>query len=214
MTNQKETSSKKTKKIQTASLAVKEKDTAMPKKRSAIKKTVAEKAPKTGTTTKKTSTKTAAAKVKTVKGSAIKKTISKVKKNSENQSPVVNDDFAAAWLCAKSMLNKKGDDVIIIDLREAQSAPADFFVICSCDSTIQAKAVASEVDTQWRKQDWQLGKSEGWDAGEWIIIDYFDIVVHVFEREKREYFKLEKLWSDGAFFSVKDDGVLQPIPRK
>lgn len=211
MTNQKETSSKKTKKTQSDVSDVKENDSVAPKKRSVIKKAVTEKRPKT--ISKKTTAKSVVTKEKNA--AVVKKTISKTtKKNSDKQSSVVNDDFAAAWLCAKSMLNKKGDDVIIIDLREAQSAPAEFFVICSCDSTIQTKAVASEVDTQWRKQDWQLGKSEGWDAGEWIIIDYFDIVVHVFEREKRDYFKLEKLWSDGAFYSVKDDGVLQPIQRK
>jgi ribosome-associated protein len=122
--------------------------------------------------------------------------------------------LAAAWLCAKAMLNKKGDEVIILDLREAQSAPADFFVICTCESTVQSKAVASEVDNQWRSQGWQIGKSEGWDAGEWIILDYFDVVVHVFLREKRDYFKLEKLWSDGVFYSVKEDGTIHPIQRK
>jgi ribosome-associated protein len=138
----------------------------------------------------------------------------KSKKASASKVNTIADDLVAAWLCAKAMLNKKGDEVIILDLREAQSAPADFFVICTCESTIQSKAVASEVDNQWRSQGWQIGKSEGWDAGEWIILDYFDVVVHVFLREKRDYFKLEKLWSDGVFYSVKEDGTIQPIQRK
>ncbi|MFN5308588.1 MAG: ribosome silencing factor [Candidatus Kapaibacterium sp.] len=138
----------------------------------------------------------------------------KTKKASSSKANTVADDLAAAWLCAKAMLNKKGDEVIILDLREAQSAPADFFVICTCESTVQSKAVASEVDNQWRSQGWQIGKSEGWDAGEWIILDYFDVVVHVFLREKRDYFKLEKLWSDGVFYSVKEDGTIHPIQRK
>lgn len=191
---------------QSASVSTKRKPTSD----SAVKKKV--KIASVKSTVKKT--KTVAAKPTIKKAEAAKTTKPKFKKTISKKTQQVSDDFASAWLCAKAMLNKKGEEVIILDLRQAQSAPADFFVICTCESTIQSKAVASEVDNQWRKQDWQVGKSEGWDVGEWIILDYFDVVVHVFLREKREYFKLEKLWSDGIFYSVQEDGTIHPIQRK
>lgn len=160
---------------------------------------------KTKTTTPRIAKKVKSDESKTVKKASTTKASSKPKKIES----VISEDFAAAWLCARAMQNKKGEDIVIIDLRNVDSAPAEFFVLCTCDSTIQVRAVATEVDNSWRKQDWQIGRSEGWDAAEWIILDYFDIVVHVFEREKREFFKLEKLWSDGVSYTVTNEGKLE-----
>lgn len=169
-------------------------------KRTTSVKSVKNKVDKEATSTKKVVKKTSATK----KTEPLKKTakVSTKKKH----VPIIEDDFAASWLCARAMQNKKAEDILIIDLRNVESSPADFFVLCTCDSSVQVKAVATEVDNQWRKQDWQIGRSEGWDAGEWIILDYFDVVVHVFEREKREFFKLEKLWSDGLQYTITDEG--------
>ncbi len=197
-------------------------ESAIEKPKRTVKKAASAPAKKAGTTTakkvtaKKVSEKAKPAAVRNSKQvkTADTKPVSKVSKaktsaKAKKSEAMIAEDFAAAWLCARAMQNKKGEDIIVIDLRNVDSAPAEFFVLCTCDSTIQVRAVATEVDNSWRKQNWQIGRSEGWDAAEWIILDYFDIVVHVFEREKREFFKLEKLWSDGVSYILTNDGELE-----
>lgn len=100
-------------------------------------------------------------------------------------------------LVAKGMLEKKGQEITILDLRKIKNAVADFFIICSGNSDTQVDAIANSVEEEvykiskidpWRK--------EGKTNSEWILIDYVDVVAHVFNKERRMYYDLEELWGD------------------
>lgn len=102
-----------------------------------------------------------------------------------------------AKLAAQGMDNKKGEDIVILDLRELQSAPASFFVICSGNVPSHVSALSDGVFEVIKKATGQNPhKVEGYDNAEWILMDYFDVVVHIFQKEKRDFFRLEELWAD------------------
>lgn len=102
-----------------------------------------------------------------------------------------------ARLAAQGMDNKKGDDIVVLDLRELQSAPANFFVICSGNVPSHVSAISDGVFEVIKKATGQNPhKIEGYDNAEWILMDYFDVVVHIFQKDKRDFFRLEELWAD------------------
>jgi len=86
----------------------------------------------------------------------------------------------------------------VIDLREI-STFTDFFVICSAASEPQLKAIANEIETRL-KEDYDIrpGAVDGFPASQWIVIDYLQVVVHIFHRDKREFYSLEDLWGDAS----------------
>ena len=95
------------------------------------------------------------------------------------------------------MLEKKAEDVVIMDLREVKTAVADYFVLCSGNSDTQIDAISESVEEQVKKKcNQRPWKREGRDQREWILIDYVDVVVHVFNKEKRKFYGLEELWGD------------------
>jgi ribosome-associated protein len=106
---------------------------------------------------------------------------------------------------------KKGYDVKILDLRSL-TAIADYFVICSADSDTQVKAIADEVDKRMRDEGVRSWHTEGYRSLSWVLIDYVDIVVHVFKKESRDYYSLDKLWGDAPVISAEDP--LLKIPEK
>ena len=93
---------------------------------------------------------------------------------------------------------KKGEDIIVIDLKKNLNAPCDFFIICSAKSKVQINAIANNVEKILLK-NLKLKKwhDEGRDSN-WRLIDYSDIVVHILKNETREYYKIEELWGDAA----------------
>ncbi|MBU1822113.1 MAG: ribosome silencing factor [Bacteroidetes bacterium] len=100
-------------------------------------------------------------------------------------------------LVAKGMIEKKGQEVAILDLRNVKNAVADFFVICSGTSDTQIDAIADsveyEVDKAIQENPWH---KEGKANREWILIDYVDVVAHVFKKDRRKYYDIEELWGD------------------
>lgn len=99
----------------------------------------------------------------------------------------------------------KAKDVVKIDLRELSSAVSDFFVICHADSDRQVKAIAASVEREVRKAIKERPfSSEGQDQSEWIILDYVNVVAHIFLHEKREFFGIEDLWGDGKITSYEN----------
>ena len=92
---------------------------------------------------------------------------------------------------------KKGEHLVSLDLRKIPEAVADFFLICEASSTAQVKAIADHVREQVREQ---CGEStyhnEGYTALQWVIVDFVNVVVHVFLPETRKYYKLEEMWHD------------------
>jgi ribosome-associated protein len=100
---------------------------------------------------------------------------------------------------------KKAVDVVVLDLRKTGGF-TDFFLICTGGNSRQIQAIAESVDTALREE---LGErpalSEGVDRSEWILLDYFDFVVHVFSRECRTFYDLERLWGNAERYEVSDE---------
>lgn len=109
---------------------------------------------------------------------------------------------------AELCFNKKGYDVKIIDLRNV-ALFADYFVICSADSDTQVKAIADDIDEKLKEQGIRCWHKEGYKALQWVLLDYVDIVVHIFKKEAREYYNLERLWSDAPSWAVEDPALVQ-----
>lgn len=123
---------------------------------------------------------------------------------SEEQS----DSLKLAILNAQICQDKLASDVFILDLRNTDSAPTDFFVICSCDSQQQVQAVADRIFDEVADYKLKKPRIEGFESGEWVLVDYFDIVVHVMFKETRDFYKIEKLWGDADFYTVDDEAEI------
>lgn len=121
-----------------------------------------------------------------------------VKKKTVNLSTYLSE------IAIHGIQEKKGNDIVRLDLRELNSAVADYFIVCNADSATQVKAIADSVEDEIYKQTktdpW---RKEGQENAEWIILDYFDIVVHIFKTEKREFFGIEDLWGDAETTTYK-----------
>ena len=103
-------------------------------------------------------------------------------------------------LIIESIQDIKGKNIVKLDLRALEDAPAEYFIICEGDSNTQVKALADNIQRR-NKEEYGLLPShvEGTRNALWICIDYFSTVVHVFYRETRTFYELEDLWSDAAF---------------
>lgn len=99
---------------------------------------------------------------------------------------------------------KKGNDIVRLDLRNIHSSVADFFVICHADSSTQVKAIADSVEKEvFKATNQDPFKKEGLQNAEWVLLDYLDVVVHVFRTDKREFYRMEDLWGDAESKSYK-----------
>lgn len=93
---------------------------------------------------------------------------------------------------------KKGENVILMDLRRVEEAVSDFFIICEATSTVQVRAIADNVEDYLKKQLGEVPyRHEGKQTAHWVLIDYVNVVVHVMQPEARKFYKLEEMWSDG-----------------
>jgi len=113
----------------------------------------------------------------------------------------------------KLIFEKKGYDVKILDLRKLTTM-TDYFVICSADSDTQVKAIADEVDKNLRDEGIKNWHKEGYQALNWVLIDYVDVIVHVFKKDSREFYSLEKLWGDAPTKEITDPALKPPVKRK
>lgn len=112
-----------------------------------------------------------------------------------------------AALVVEAMQSKKAVDVAVIDVREV-SGVTDYFVVGTGESSIQVKAIADAireyVKEQANERPWQR---EGTQHNQWVLLDYVDVVAHVFDRERRDYYDLERLWGDAPVEHVADDAT-------
>ena len=120
------------------------------------------------------------------------------------------DSNVFAKRISEIMFNKKAYDVVLIDLRKL-AAFADFFVICSADSDVQVKAIADDVDRSLRDEGVKCWHKEGYQALNWVLLDYIDVIVHVFKKDAREFYNLEKLWGDAQFERPTDPALSQSV---
>lgn len=111
-----------------------------------------------------------------------------------------------ASFCAKITEEKLAHEVLILNLTEIEVSPSDYFVICSCDSDVQIAAVVDEIMFECRESDIKKPRVEGLKGGTWVILDFFDVVVHVMHKKARDFYKLEKLWGDAVFSKLSKSG--------
>ena len=106
-------------------------------------------------------------------------------------------------------LDKKAADIVVLDLRHTP-AFTDFFVVCSGQNSRQVKAIADNIEDTLRQAGVRPAHVEGYDRGEWILMDFFTLIVHVFAPQKRDFYGLERLWGDAIRIEMADDA---PAPK-
>lgn len=105
----------------------------------------------------------------------------------------------------KGMLEKKAADIVVMDLRKVKNSVADFFVICSGSSDKQIDAIADSIDEEvFKALKENVWHSEGKNNKEWMLLDYIDVVAHVFRKDRREFYSLERLWGDADIREIKE----------
>ena len=104
-------------------------------------------------------------------------------------------------LIVKALDSKRAEDIQLIGIKDL-TIVADYFVIANGTSNTQTKALADEVEFKLKQNGIEPIRSEGYQGGSWIVLDYGNIVVHVFYKETREYYNLERLWSDGTSVDI------------
>lgn len=131
----------------------------------------------------------------------------KTNKRRATQNPV----RVLAAHAVDAVLEKKGHDVVVMDMRRV-SGVADFFVVCTGDSELQIKAIADAVREEIREacaeRPWH---TEGSEHNQWVLLDYVDLVVHIFNQEKRAFYNLERLWGDAPTEQVPEDASASDV---
>lgn len=114
---------------------------------------------------------------------------------------ISTDDLLASII--KGIEDVKGLDIDILDLREIDNSVCDYFVICNGNSNTQVNAIVGSVQKgvskELKDKPWHV---EGTDVGEWVLMDYVSVVVHVFQKHIREYYNIESLWGDAKITSI------------
>ncbi|PDS26870.1 ribosome silencing factor [Flavobacterium branchiophilum] len=116
----------------------------------------------------------------------------------------INNDELLAFII-KGIEEVKGNDIDILDLRLIDNASCDYFVICNGNSNTQVNAIVNSIQKTVSKaikdKPWHV---EGSDNAEWVLMDYVNIVVHVFQKHIREYYNIESLWGDAKITSIEN----------
>jgi len=113
------------------------------------------------------------------------------------------DSKELAHRISELIFTKKGFNVVNIDLTRLVSF-TDYFVICSADSDTQVKAISDQVDKALSEEGIKCWHKEGLKALSWVLMDYVDVVVHIFKKDAREFYNLEKLWGDAPTEKMTD----------
>lgn len=110
---------------------------------------------------------------------------------------------ALTKIIIKGMEEKKASNIILLDLRNIKNSVTDFFILCSGNSDTQLEAISDSIEEEVAKSGekgpWQR---EGKNSGQWILMDYVNVVAHIFLKEKRDYFGLEELWGDAKITRI------------
>ena len=114
--------------------------------------------------------------------------------------PVLSAEHKAR-LGAQAALDKRAEDLRVLDL-QGLSEVADFFLICGGHSTTQIQTIADSIEARLKAEEIRLLHREGMPESGWLLLDYGDVVMHVFLRETREFYSLERLWGDAPLLSV------------
>lgn len=110
-----------------------------------------------------------------------------------------------ADIAIKGIQEKKGNEIVKLDLRKLDHAIADYFIVCHANSTTQVSSIADSVENEIRKTTGEKPIAvEGKRNGEWVLIDFANVMVHVFQKEFREHYALEDLWADALVEQIND----------
>ncbi len=119
------------------------------------------------------------------------------KKNSELSNKLAD-------IVVFGMQEKKANSIVKMDMREVNSTLSDYFVVCNADSNVQVNAIAKSVEDEvFKAFGYDVWHKEGQGNGEWILLDFVDVVVHIFKTEARDRYRLEDLWGDAKIESFK-----------
>ena len=135
-----------------------------------------------------------------------KTTVKTTKRTTATAAPVKSEALGIelAKMIAQGMFEKKAEDITILDLRKIPAASADFFVISHAGNDKQVEAIAHSAEEEvWKHTGARPWHREGFDNLEWVLLDYFDVVAHVFLEDKREFYGVEELWGDALIVPFK-----------
>ena len=117
------------------------------------------------------------------------------------KKPVSTDELISVII--KGIEDVKGDDIQLLDLRELENTVCDYFIICSGNSNTQVNAITGSiqklVSKELKDKPWHI---EGQNNSEWILMDYVNVVVHVFQKQIREFYDIESLWGDAKITEI------------
>jgi len=106
----------------------------------------------------------------------------------------------------KAIQDKKGERLVLLDLRKIPEAVADFFLVCEATTNVQVRAIAHGVEDEVKRGIGEIPyRHEGHQNMQWVLIDYVNIVVHVFQPEQRKFYRLEEMWSDAEATEYEDE---------
>lgn len=124
---------------------------------------------------------------------------------STQQNPTdIKDSSQLAELIGELALSKKAENVLAIDVSNVSSS-TNYFIICSAETGLQVRAIANAVRKGTPNKPWHV---EGMENESWVLLDYVDVVLHVFKTSVREYYTLEKLWADAPIIEIKDESEI------
>ncbi|RZA03716.1 MAG: ribosome silencing factor [Sphingobacteriaceae bacterium] len=120
------------------------------------------------------------------------------------KNKAINESTYISELAIHGIQEKKGNDIVRLDLRNIHSSVSDYFVICHADSATQVKAIANSIEDEiYKALQQEPWRKEGLEYGEWILLDYENVVIHIFRTDKREFYGVEELWGDAEVKSYK-----------
>ena len=120
------------------------------------------------------------------------------------KNKIAQESTSISELVVHGIQEKKGNEIVRLDLRNIHSSVADYFVVCHAESSTQIKAIAQSVEEEvFKALKLEPWRKEGLQHADWIILDYIDVVVHIFKTDKRQFYGIEDLWGDAEMQSYK-----------
>lgn len=124
--------------------------------------------------------------------------------SSSNEQKTVDSDKLIEVI-GEALLDRKAEDITVLDVHELTTL-ADKFIICHANTDVQIKAIADNVNKETKeKLNEKAWKEEGRETRRWVILDYVNVVVHIFKKELREYYALERMWNDASVRKIEDN---------
>jgi ribosome-associated protein len=121
----------------------------------------------------------------------------------KNKEDGLNEELVNTII--QSIQDKKGQTIVKIDLRDIKNTLCDYFIICQAESNVQVNAISDNIEREaFIRLKIEPHHIEGRENAHWVLIDFFDVVVHVFQKDYRNFYKLEDLWSDGRTELIAD----------